>query len=282
MPDLRSVVWAGYDAPVVAAENPRPEDASGKTVAPLKRLPTPRIAYPKQLDLLRAYAAASGQGAKPVDNEGVATLVKMSPATVSLANPFFADVGFLERVDGGYLPDKSVLGFARVHAWNPEKAGAELAQRLAETWFAQTLIPRLQYAPVSEEEALIVLASEAGAAPAYRSQVRTLLDYLETAGLIIRENGQVKRGVGPLTPEQPSQRPEKASPEAQPQLLSTTTVSAAATPGLPLLIQGLLQQLPEDNTWTREGVNAWLDLAEKVFQVVYGVPPKEAKHSEER
>lgn len=251
-----------------------------RTTAPTKRLPTPRIAYAKQLDLLRAYAAASSQGLKAVDNEGVAALVKMSPATVSLANPFFADVGFLTRAEGGYLPDSSVLGFARVHAWNPDKAGTELAARLSGTWFGQTLLPRLTYGPLSDEEALIVLANEASAAPAYRSQVRTLLDYLETAGLIVRENGQVRRGVTTPTSFVESRPPDKPTADTQPVQPTQTAEPQPGQPGLPLLIQGLLQQLPEGDEWTREGVDAWLDLAEKVFQVVYSVPPKQRTASE--
>src|SRR5437879_2468995 len=56
---------------------------------PTKYLPTPRITFNKQLDILRAWAAASGPTGRVASNGAVAEIVKMQPSTVSLAKPFF-------------------------------------------------------------------------------------------------------------------------------------------------------------------------------------------------
>src|SRR5215210_6833932 len=75
-----------------------------------KILPTPRIAFARQMDLLRAYGNVGGHEGRPVSHVDVAPLVKIAASTASLANPFFADVGLLMRSDGGYTPSREVLG----------------------------------------------------------------------------------------------------------------------------------------------------------------------------
>jgi hypothetical protein len=238
-----------------------------KRGAPTRRLPTPRISFPRQLDLLRAYAAASDGGTKPVDNKDVAQFVGMSKDTVSLANPFFADAGFLTRVEGGYLPAPAVLNFARVHQWDAEKAGAELGPLMRRTWFAEALLPRLAFNAMAERDAIIELAKEAGANKSYEPQIATLLDYLATAGLVMRENGMLTRSRSISR-----QEPEASPPDAEP---ASASVIAAEPQGgqLPLLIQGLLEQLPSGGEWTREAADKWLELARLTFDLVYKIPP---------
>jgi hypothetical protein len=250
------------------------EQGSKKGPAPTKRLPTPRIAYAKQLDLLRAYAAASGQGAKPVENKDVADIVGMTAATVSLANPFFADLALLVRQNGGYIPDKTVVSFSRVYQWDPEKAGVELAPRLRESWFGDLLLKRLEYGPMSEADALTLLGTEAEAGPAYRGQIQTLLDFLQTAGLIGCEGGQVSAIRGAAMPEpEVTERTAEPAPEHKKTAMAPDPPPAApGRSGLPLLIQGLLEQLPTTDTWSRAEANKWLELARLTFDVVYKIP----------
>src|ERR1700731_4736495 len=72
---------------------------------PIKMLPSTRISVSKQLDILRAYAAASGKGAKPATTEEAAKIVKMAPTTVIMANAFLCSIGLLKRVGkGSYTP----------------------------------------------------------------------------------------------------------------------------------------------------------------------------------
>lgn len=159
---------------------------------PAKVLPTSRIAFEKQLDILRAYPALSGPDHKPVKNKEVADLVDMSENTVSLANPFFTDVGFLQRQDGGLIPGEEVFLFLQAHKWEPESSAYRLAPCLETSWFGQALIPRLSFGPMDESRALAVLGETATASPEYTPQLRLLISYLEAAGLIERENGQLK------------------------------------------------------------------------------------------
>ncbi len=159
---------------------------------PLKPLPTERIAFQKQLDLLRGYAAASGPTGKPVTNEDVAKIVNMTAGTVSMANSFFADVGFLQKKDGGTVPAQEVVAFQRAYDWNPEKASHKLAPLVVESWFAKALLPKLAFRPLDESEAIADLGEPVSASTEYRSQLRLLLDYLEAAGLIEHDGSQIR------------------------------------------------------------------------------------------
>src|SRR5579863_8993712 len=75
----------------------KPAPKAAASSKPTKFLPTDRITFSRQLDILRAWAAASGPLGKAVANNDVADIVKMQASTVSLANAFFASVGLLTR-----------------------------------------------------------------------------------------------------------------------------------------------------------------------------------------
>src|SRR5450432_3499934 len=83
---------------------PSETGTESKRNPPNKPLPTDRLAFTKQMDLLRAWVAASGANAKAVTNKDVAPIIKLSDNTTSLANAFFIASGFLMRGDGGYTP----------------------------------------------------------------------------------------------------------------------------------------------------------------------------------
>src|SRR6266487_4292685 len=75
---------------------------------PTRYLPTDRIGFPRQLELLRAYGALSGAAGRPVKNREAAEMLKMSESTVSLMNPFYTDSGLLRRSDRGFIPAQEV------------------------------------------------------------------------------------------------------------------------------------------------------------------------------
>jgi hypothetical protein len=157
-------------------------------------LPTPRITFSKQLDILRAFAAASGPTGKVASNDDVGEIVKMNASTISLANPFLASGGLITKTDGGYIPCSEVMSFLRAYEWSPDTAAQKLAPVLAKTWFAEELLSKLAFGPMSADEAIQDLADAASAAPEYRGQLEILLDYLAVAGLIQRDGNQIKKG----------------------------------------------------------------------------------------
>jgi hypothetical protein len=166
---------------------------------PTKFLPTDRITFPRQLDLLRAWAAASGPTSKSVSNNDVGPIVKMTGSTVSINNAFYAQSGFLSKADGGYIPAPDVFSFLRAHEWSPDTSATKLAPIVAKTWFAEVLLPKLSFGPVTTDEAIQNLADACNAGPDYRGQLRFLLEYLKASGLIEWDGNQVKKGATIVT-----------------------------------------------------------------------------------
>lgn len=239
---------------------------------PTHLLPSNRVAFQKQLAILRGYAAASGPDQKPVDLTTLGDFVSMAATTVSLMNGFFADIGLIEKTGTGYAPVPAVLNYGRVYRWDQEKAGPELAPVIKKTWFAEALLPRLELEPMEMGRALTVLANEANADVDYRPKVRILLSYLETAGLIAIEGTQVSAlesaAASPPPPEQSGRQQSDPAPAPEPAKMAPSPLGP-----LPLLIQGLLEQLPSDGTWTRSQARTWLQMAALAFDVVYDLGP---------
>jgi hypothetical protein len=163
-------------------------------VRPKHPLPTNRIAFPKQLDLLRAWASLSGPARRVVTNNEVGAVAKMSSDTVSLANSFFADVGLLQKAENGYVPTQPTVDFNTAFEWSPESAASKLAGPLAESWFGTALLPHLQFKPQPVDEVMSILAGQAGVNKTYQAQLSLLLDYLAVAGIVEVEGGIVRRG----------------------------------------------------------------------------------------
>lgn len=212
----------------VAAETPVTADdqQTPKRAKPTKTLPSDRISFAKQLDVLRGYVAASAGGTKPCSLSDVAGVVRISPNTISVANPFYASVGLIQRSEGGFLPNADVLAFQRAYEWDAETAPQKLAPTLREQWFFEALAPRLSFGSLEEDHAIAILADSAGAGPEYRTNLRMLLDYLSVAGLVTRDGGQVKLN----RPAQ--QKPNKPEdPDTQPRTTKVNPVSPGSASG---------------------------------------------------
>lgn len=159
---------------------------------PKRIVPTDRLEKTKQFDLIRAYAIASGPDRRPVTNEDVARVANLAAFTVSVNNAFFMDCGFIRRSEAGFVVADEVHDFNRVYSWAKETAGTKLAPLLRDTWFGQSLLPRLKFKEMSYSDAVSRLADDSGASADYKTQIGLLLEYLCFCGLITITNGVVK------------------------------------------------------------------------------------------
>jgi hypothetical protein len=190
---------------------------------PTKTLPTDRISFTKQLDLLRAWAAASTPAGAVVSNDAVAEMMKMNPSTISLANPFFASIGLLAKAEGGYIPSADVIAFHRAAEYSDTPAH-KLAPLMRASWFGMALLPKLGFRPMQEREALQVLHDVTTAGVDYRGQLKMLIDYMVAAGVAQRDGEMVKAakpcfefGGAPEAPNEalrPQSAPDVESPAA--------------------------------------------------------------------
>ncbi len=233
-----------------------------RTSTPTKNLPTDRITFPRQLDLLRAYVAASGPSGKPVTNAEAGAIVDMTASTVSMANAFFAETGLLARNgEGGYIPSADVISFQRAYEWNPESAAQKLGPLLSGSWFAKALLPRLTFGELTETEAIAVLAEKAAAGPAHRNRLRMCLEYLIAAGLAQRDGTLLRRGngqPGPATPER-SVSPEPTQTREAPAAsrASVATAFTAPTEGVVKFHVSVSVDMDELEGWKPERIAAF-------------------------
>jgi hypothetical protein len=161
---------------------------------PSKALPTDRVSVEKQLKVLRAYGAIAAETG--VSGTAISEVVESHPSSVSVCNPFLQESGLIERSGSGYKAVPAVVAYHAATEWDPTTAGGKLAPVLKESWYWKALLPRLSFRPLTEAEAVRVLAEDCGAPPSFEGQIKGILEYLETATLIVRDGGAIKRGPG--------------------------------------------------------------------------------------
>jgi hypothetical protein len=243
---------------------PKPARAAASAAKPSKFLPTDRITFSRQLDVLRGWAAASGPNSKIVSNDDVGRIVKMAGSTLSMNNAFYSQSGLLLKADGGYTPAPEVFSFLRAYEWSPESAATKLAPILNKTWFADELLPKLAFGPLTADEAIQRLADACTAGPDYRSQLRFLLDYLGSAGLIEWDGNQVRKGAASMpatTSTGPStdivQTPSNPPPSAQESPKRTAPTFFGTTEGAVNFNVSVRVDMGEFASWKPERITAF-------------------------
>src|SRR5438128_2338340 len=131
-------------------ETPVTEDAP-RAPKPNKTLPTTRIAFAKQIEILRAYGAAYALNSRAVTTNDIAKSVGMAASTVPLANAFFLEVGAIQRTDVGYVPHADVISFHRAFEFGEENPAHRMQHLVRSTWFAQALLGRLAFKVTMDE-----------------------------------------------------------------------------------------------------------------------------------
>ncbi len=157
----------------------------------IQPLPTDRVSPQNQLEILRAWASVSREGTRAATVNEIASTVDMAASTVAMTNPFFSSIRLLQRLARGtYIPSKEVIAF--FNAKKSRTAGRELAPVFRDAWFGQLLIPKLKYAPMSEQTALSQLEDASGVAQEQTKALGFILDFMEEAELIKRNGDQIK------------------------------------------------------------------------------------------
>lgn len=235
-------VLAAAPAPVQDPLPTQPTEATGaangtgqktEKVKPKRPLPTPRVSTTKQFEIVRSYAHLSGVEGKGVKQNELAALVGMHVNTVSFVNAFLVDTGLIVRGDGGYVPAPEVVSYTNAYDWNPETAGQRLIPLLENTWFVKELMPKLKLRQSMDEgEAILELGTAVGVGKEYTPQVTILLDYMETVGLVQRENGRIilrRQLQQPTSGPATEKKQEQPAPEAESETTSGRFSSVATS-----------------------------------------------------
>ncbi|MCH8901980.1 MAG: hypothetical protein IIC88_06740 [Chloroflexi bacterium] len=237
---------------------------------PKKPLPTSRISLAKQLEILRAYAAASGDDQKAVGLADVAGIANIAKDTISLANRFLLPVGLITKADAKFSPSEAVRAFALSVRWGDETAAHKLAPQLTTGWFWDVLDPILKFGAMQEGEVINKLALAADAAPKYQPQILTLLSLLDTCGLIQREGKTIRLGpaAGAATVETTTTEPaadaqpeEDGGAEAQPSTQrpqpTLSTAFSQETEGALRIMVNINVSMSELRDWQPDRISAF-------------------------
>ncbi|MHB1236150.1 MAG: hypothetical protein ACYCY7_01165 [Gallionella sp.] len=232
-----------------------------------KAMPTDRVTFIKQLDILRAAAATSGPERKLVSNDDIAKVVSIHVGSISNCNPFFLEAGLFTRHKHQNMPCEEVFTYAERYEWEPEKAAFKLAPVIRKTWFCLTLVPKLTFRSLSIDDAISFLSEEAGASKEYRSQLSILIDYMRVAGIVSVDGNIVS--LIKVASEEVTHRNNSQSP----------SINVAADSSKPKVVQeeelnpfilGLLKKLPPPETdWPMAGRIKWLQTAANIFGLIY-------------
>lgn len=257
---------------MAGTENENAEGKAGKNLKskPKKVLPTDRATVIRQFDIVRGYAAASGQDRKPVSNEDVAKVVNIHFGTISNCNPFFLDIGLVTKAKNGNVPCEEVFAFAERSSWGPDKAAQKLAPVLRKTWFYQTLSPKLAFRPLPIDEAVEFLADESGASPEYKDQLIALIDYLKIVGLVSVDGNTVSLVKAANEEDKPPADKPNTENSGNAASEKEKKKSNAGSPALPPFIQGLLEKLPlNEPQWDLAQRAKWLQTAANIFDLMF-------------
>lgn len=250
--------------PAIPGPVPVPGDSteSAQKSKPTKTLPTDRISVGKQLDILRAYAAASMNGTRPATVGEAAEIVKMASATIQIAHAFLSSVNLITRTGtGAYTVSADALAFLKAYEWDKDTASHKLAPTFRNAWFGQALLARITFGPIEEKTAIGVLAEACSAGPEYEKELRMLIEFMAAGGLVIREGGQVRpRPI--LSPDVPASAPPAAQPKPQESSepavnASKLNTSVQATPGKFNLNISVEVDMAEFSTWRPERIQAF-------------------------
>jgi hypothetical protein len=181
--DLSKPVLDTSKAPDRAPRRPRATRA----------LPTDRMRFEKQVEVLRAFSVASRDGALPVDANMLSSFSNVAAVTVVLDNNFFLESGLITRVKKGqYIPVAEVNEFRRLFTFNDPQASRVLAPVLEKTWYFEALRIFDEMGSPSRAQAVRLLADHAGADGSFTAQIELLLDWLCFVGLVeINEDEKV-------------------------------------------------------------------------------------------
>lgn len=236
-----------------------------------KSLPTDRVAFQKQMDILRAIVVASGHDRNPVSNDAVAKVINIHANSISNCNPFFLESGLLTRHKMQNIPCDEVFAYAERHEWDSDKAAHKLAPVLRKAWFCSALVPKLSFRPLPVEEAIGFLAEESGATKGHKDQLLMIIEYMKAVGIVTVDGGVIS--LVKNSSEESPQKDSGAQAEQKDEVPAPKVKAAISEDGgreLHPFITGLLKTLPEPETeWTIAGRIKWLQTASGIFGLIY-------------
>lgn len=160
-----------------------------------KALPTDRLSFDKQVEVLSAIAQFSGPHKKPVTAEDLSTAIGLKGLTGGLSNRFFYESGLIDRTGRGeYVATDALLGYHQHITYDPDDADgarANLRPAIKGSWYwAEVIEPMLHSGGLRQHMLLVALGKAAGAT-SHKPQLEMIISWLEWVGLVSRDGEMV-------------------------------------------------------------------------------------------
>jgi hypothetical protein len=197
--------WVGEPDAPPTPPNPGTDSAAGGTNPPGgnvggsagrlqkqrsdRSLPTDRLSFDKQVDVLRAIAQLSGPSKKSVTAEDASAAIGLKGNTAGLCNKFFRDTGWVVSTGRGtYAATEPLLEYHRhlnIDAQDFEGARRYLVTPAQGSWYWVALEPILDGG--ARKPMVLLTLSKAAGAHDHTPQLEMIVTWLEWLGLVRRE-----------------------------------------------------------------------------------------------
>lgn len=172
----------------------KPEKRKQQRVFSKYVLPSNRHGFGVQFDVLRRYVAlgrTGGVAASQVEGEGIPV------QAASMNVRFLRSIGLLSVAERGrYVPTQEAIQFINAKTVSDEKARPILAALIAKTWFGELAQSLFGTQPIMSEDQFLGELALAAQTDKTREQLalRTLLEYLVYAGIVVRDERGLSLG----------------------------------------------------------------------------------------
>jgi hypothetical protein len=174
---------------------------------PERPIPTDRLRFDNQLEVLKAVASLSGNNRRGVGAETMSASIGLKGGTGGLNSRFFRSVNWFDAVGRGeYTASPGLLAFQQHINVDPEglvEATAGMRSEIRRSWVWEVVGPMLESGnPVREKAVLLALAQAAGATN-HTTQLETIIEWLVWVGVIVRDGEQIRlAGPVPAIPDE--------------------------------------------------------------------------------
>lgn len=163
---------------------------------PERPIPTDRLRFDNQVQVLKTVASLSGNNRRGVDAETMSAAIELKGGTGGLNSRFFRSVNWFESVGRGeYTASPGLLLYSRHINIDPDghyEATEGMRGEMRRSWVWEVVGPMLESGNPIREKALLLPLAQAAGAQNHTAQLETIIEWLVWVGLALRDGEFVK------------------------------------------------------------------------------------------
>lgn len=199
----------GTTPPPTGTDGPGRNTSKARAAHPL---PSDRIKFDTQLEVLRSVAIVSGNNRRGSTAEAMSAAVGLKGGTGGLNSKFFEAAGWFERTGRGeYTASPGALAWNQHTTVMPDEqyqATAAMRDEVKGSWFWQAVEPVLSSGHPVKRELLLLQLSRAAGTSSHGEQLAMILTWLDWVGLVgVGDDGKIALNVAARVDDPPADEP---------------------------------------------------------------------------